>query len=432
MTLPCKPRSSALAALVLLTTVSTSLACTVPVFRYALDRWQADAFSLVIPQALAEDKATNDLLRPTRANSPANLEVIISEDPAITETALFFPSGEQPIWKGDLTADSLANLMDSPARKLLREKILAGVSTVWILVDDGDAIGGTEAKRIRTRLAFLEQVASLPIQDPNDPDSQLGPGPELKLDFELIRVRRTDPAETTFIEMLRGPRPDPATAEKPFVTAAFGRGRALGTWLAEDMDNIALEDASMFLVGRCSCQVKNQNPGWDLMLQVDWDRSLAQVVSVPVDKAPAKAAAKPPKKANTSTKPKEKPNPPEEEASAKASPMPPMAEATPTPPSKLPNPKSIEVPSAPKVPDTSKESSPPKTPHQSEIPNSSSAIEEVLIRPTPLVREIPLPKASPARIALFSFAGFCALVVLIKLIVGFSRRASDKSELPQE
>jgi hypothetical protein len=30
----------------------------------------------------------------------------------------------------------------------------------------------------------------------------------------------------------------------------------------------------MFLVGRCSCRVKNENPGWDLLLNVDWEKAL--------------------------------------------------------------------------------------------------------------------------------------------------------------
>ena len=356
-----------LAAVLLLTSVSTVLACTVPVFRYALDRWQADPFALVIPQSLAEDQATNDLLRPIRANSPANLEIVISPDPSITQTGLFFPSGQRPAWLGDLTEDALAMLMDSPARKQLREKILSGASTIWILVDDGDEAGAAEEKRIRSRLAFLEQAATLPIQDPNDPDSQLGPGPELKLDFDLIRVRRDDPAETAFIEMLRGPTPDPATAEEPFIAAAFGRGRSLGAWLAKDMDNIALEDASMFMVGRCSCQVKQQNPGWDLLMKVDWDRALQKVAL-------------------------ERESEPET------------------------NPAAIEDAGTPSPQPVAKEDAPPPP---------STEIIEVVTQPSSFVEEIPLPKASPARIALFSFAGFCALVVLLKLLASFSSRPPD-------
>jgi hypothetical protein len=37
-------------------------------------------------------------------------------------------------------------------------------------------------------------------------------------------------------------------------------------------DTIAL--ASRFVVGPCSCQVKDQNPGFDLLMNVDWDEKI--------------------------------------------------------------------------------------------------------------------------------------------------------------
>jgi hypothetical protein len=30
----------------------------------------------------------------------------------------------------------------------------------------------------------------------------------------------------------------------------------------------------MFLIGRCSCQLKNKNPGWDVLLNIDWKKAL--------------------------------------------------------------------------------------------------------------------------------------------------------------
>jgi LPXTG-motif cell wall-anchored protein len=40
------------------------------------------------------------------------------------------------------------------------------------------------------------------------------------------------------------------------------------------LDDATLEEASMFLVGRCGCRIKNENPGWDLLLNVDWEKAL--------------------------------------------------------------------------------------------------------------------------------------------------------------
>ena len=59
--------------------------------------------------------------------------------------------------------------------------------------------------------------------------------------------------------------------------AIFGKGRVLGAWTLDLLDDAALEDACLFLVGRCSCRVKDQNPGWDILMNVDWPKALAEV-----------------------------------------------------------------------------------------------------------------------------------------------------------
>jgi hypothetical protein len=51
----------------------------------------------------------------------------------------------------------------------------------------------------------------------------------------------------------------------------------LGAWSLDVLDDTALEDASMFLVGRCSCRLKNENPGWDILMNVDWVKALENV-----------------------------------------------------------------------------------------------------------------------------------------------------------
>ncbi|MCH2065455.1 MAG: hypothetical protein MK194_17230, partial [Roseibacillus sp.] len=53
-----------------------------------------------------------------------------------------------------------------------------------------------------------------------------------------------------------------------------GRGRVLGAWPAEELDEEGLDEVPLFLLGACSCRVKFQNPGWDLALTLDWDESL--------------------------------------------------------------------------------------------------------------------------------------------------------------
>ena len=40
------------------------------------------------------------------------------------------------------------------------------------------------------------------------------------------------------------------------------------------MSGRLMEDLTLFLSGACSCQVKEQNPGFDLLLSADWNAEL--------------------------------------------------------------------------------------------------------------------------------------------------------------
>lgn len=273
---------------------SAAPACTIPVFRFALDRWQADPFTLLLP---AESAAANaDLLRPLRANGRANLAIRTAPaDAGPPRPELRFPNSDTVAWSGDLGPAALDRLLDSAGRRDIVRHILAGDSVVWV-VSGGDP---TEAERLEKRLKFLEQVASLPIQDPNDPDSRLGPGPPLKLKFSLLRLDAADPAEALLRRILAGPEGE---ADRPFAAAVFGRGRVLGAWPLDQLDDRALEEACLFLVGRCSCRVKNENPGWDLLLNVDWDQALA-VAGKSAVAEPVKATAAVPEVAQEVTAP---------------------------------------------------------------------------------------------------------------------------------
>jgi hypothetical protein len=249
---------------------SAAECCTIPVFRYALDRWEADKFHLLLPPSSSQDVALRDLLRPLRANGKANMDITTSRDPAVTMAELRSSrDSEQRLWTGVLEAESLQMLLDSPTRRQFVERVLGGDSAVWIIADNGSALDSAEVERIEKRLKFLEQVAALPIQDPNDPDSQLGPGPPLKLKFTTLRVRRDDPAEKLLLKMLAGPL-------------------AL-------LDDASLEDACMFLVGRCGCRLKNESPGWDMLLNVNWETMLAaagaKAANEPVEAPPQSAPA---------------------------------------------------------------------------------------------------------------------------------------------
>ncbi len=221
--------------------------------------------------------------------------------PGVTEPRLLDSrDGSEPLWSGALNAGNLDTLLESPARKELLKRILDGESVIWVVVENGTPDGKAAAERMEKRLRYLEQVIGLPPQDPDDPDSQLGPGPALKLKLTLMRVSQKDAAEKLFCSMLAGKKcADVFAKGECFAAPVFGRGRVLGAWPLADLDDTTIEDATMFLTGRCSCRVKKESPGWDVLLKVDWDTALRKAQdarrgqAAPVTKSEANAKPQP-------------------------------------------------------------------------------------------------------------------------------------------
>jgi len=262
-------------------------ACSVPVFRYALDRWPADPYVLEVSANDAKDEGVARFLRNFTDSTPLNLVPQRSKE--IGPSRLAFPRAlldAAPMWSDALGSNTLPLLTDSPARTELAHRILAGETAVWLLVESGDKqTDDRTAAALEKRLHYLEQAADIPAIDPDDPSSELGPGPVLRVKFSLLRVRRDDAAEQPFLKMLAGPKHETTPSNGPWLALVFGRGRVLGAWPAEGFGDEQIDEACMFLLGACSCQVKRMNPGWDLLLNVDWDGAL-QAIGFPKNDTP--------------------------------------------------------------------------------------------------------------------------------------------------
>jgi len=74
---------------------------------------------------------------------------------------------------------------------------------------------------------------------------------------------------------------------QPIAFPIFGRGRVLCALVGDEIKKENVEEICYFLVGGCSCQVKEANPGWDLLLSADWDGMLEGQMEEAVFAGPA-------------------------------------------------------------------------------------------------------------------------------------------------
>jgi hypothetical protein len=103
-----------------------------------------------------------------------------------------------------------------------------------------------------------------------------------------MTVKRDDPREKFLLNCLLKSEPDLSEyGQEPIAFPVFGRGIVLYAIIGKGITPEVISAATSFIVGPCSCQVKEQNPGFDLLLNFDWEAAVGDtLVSVPVGSVP--------------------------------------------------------------------------------------------------------------------------------------------------
>ena len=251
---------------------SVAEACQVPVFRYALERWRPDPYELVIVHhgPLAKEQTPilvhleESLVGPKGPVVNLRYETIdlakekqqldhwkkLHGDSKAATAHLFYPheayrKDSRPIWSGSFTKENINSVLDSPTRRELVKRILAGDSAIWLFLESGNK---KEDDKLLKTLQGHAKTAEKEIKVPegviqksalDDPDLQLGPSDAenilefsvpLKIAFSIRRLSRKDPQEAILRAMLlhlEDDLLDKEMANKPMVFPAFGKGRVL-------------------------------------------------------------------------------------------------------------------------------------------------------------------------------------------------------------
>jgi hypothetical protein len=240
-------------------------ACDTPVYRYALESWPADNYRATVvhrgPLAAESQLLVNHLKERAAA---ANLSVqIIDLDQPPDELPEFvraldvsagprlvvnYPAAtriDAEVWSGAFTPEAVEALLDSPRRREMVAHLRAA-ETVWLVLESGK----TEADEAAAKVVEESRPASPPSS--------------------VLRVRRDDPAEAMLVRQLLGSEPDLAGLAEPMAFPVFGRGRVLYALVGAGITAENVRKAAGFLGGDCSCTVKRDNPGTDLLLTADW------------------------------------------------------------------------------------------------------------------------------------------------------------------
>ncbi len=309
------PSRSFLASVLLLVVLPVvCLACSVPVFRYAIEHWNPDGYVVRVFYKGELSAEQNQWLNQLRGNDSSeskpninlllvNLDQPLEGDSAevwkshpsdalpamIVQMPVSAPARATPIWQGELTAMGVQQLIRSPMRSEIEKRLLDGDSVVWVQLDSGQSEKDNLAFEVlKKELQRLEKEIELPkIEEADLPSLSVAPA-ELKIRFSALRVAANDLKENTLREMLLSVEADLRDESVRNLTMAFpvfGRGRALYALTGEGINASTIEDACRFLTGACQCTVKAENPGVDLLLSANWSSlvTVSQPKEVDVD-----------------------------------------------------------------------------------------------------------------------------------------------------
>ena len=325
-------------------------ACAVPVFRYALERWSPDVYRALVVhrgELSAADREIVEALqarcgydaqfeRPTQVNlsvtvrqlpwtdsddrnsddgdstaPDSDLNSVLPSANELDEPLLLLLSpevqGEPRVLRKLPLSDraGLEKALVSPTRSEIGRRITGGETAVWVFLDSGKQEADDRAfAELEKRLADLEKTLQLPeafvrgLEEGSafeetstgasgDVDEHLGKrGPAVRIEFSALRVSRQDAAESFFVEQLLASEDDLLEFDAPMCFPIFGRGRALFALIGKGINKDTVREAGNFLVGSCTCEIKGQNPGTDLLMSVDWDAPLVETIGAAAQDLP--------------------------------------------------------------------------------------------------------------------------------------------------
>lgn len=309
-----------LSLLVAVGLTGSALACQVPVFRYALERWNPDLYRVLVlaPKPLSSSElAIQERWVGAKGKSRVNVEVIdvsqTSDERVKKIWGEFGGAENRPLivalypdkssLKGQLAHTSEFNgtnvqrMAASPVRKQISQRLAEGHSAVWVLLESGNKQKDAAAsKMLNEQLAKDKQWLKLPSPEELEikPEVLSQVKVKLQIEFSVVSVQRDDPQEQFLVDCLLNSESDlRSIQDEPLAFPVFGRGIVLYALAGKGIAPETIRSASSFICGPCSCQVKEQNPGFDLLLDHDWESALgSDFISQPEPGAGSSASPK--------------------------------------------------------------------------------------------------------------------------------------------
>ena len=273
-------------SILIIASKASTFSCSTPVFRYALEMWPAYSYVIEVIHdgnlSSSQQKAFDLLKNAASSDISTNLKIIekAQSNTSNSEVAMIkmsFPEEHKipgTLWQGPLTKENVEKIINSPSRKQALENIRRGDAAVWLFLESGNTErDDKQFKVLQKELVRLSKTLKL-SETATDVSGKLL---DIKVintgvNFSLVRIDRNDPLEEVFINILLGTEADLQYFKNaPLAFPMFGQGRVLYALAGNGIKSKNIETACSTIIGWCSCTIKDDNPGTDLLFMANWD-----------------------------------------------------------------------------------------------------------------------------------------------------------------
>jgi hypothetical protein len=286
-----------------------SSACSTPVYRYAMYRWFPAPYRVVFMHDVEPGEADLKLHAAIDAHGDydkekfANIELMLTDlkkNPELKGWPTFIKKaweegrgGTLPEYMvvsplgdilhiGQLDEAEIKAMVGSPARDQMMKHLAEGKTCAYVLLTCSDDKKNEAAEKIVKKAIKAVDSGEIEFYDGELPywgeedEQEEGEDNEEKEkksphSIGFVKVDRESKTERWLVRSLLSTEPDLKDIDEPMVFAVFGRGRAFPPYLGKGVTYDNMLDYFSEVTGACSCTVKDQNPGIDLLMLNNWD-----------------------------------------------------------------------------------------------------------------------------------------------------------------
>jgi len=160
----------------------------------------------------------------------------------------------------------MAKMASSPLRKKIAKELMAGKLCVMLYLKTGNQ------EKDNSRMQITRQA--------------LDSSPFGKI-ITFIELNRNDETENHFISMLLNVESDLKSINEPMLFGIFGRFRALEPLVYKGITEENIRLMISFLTADCSCLIKDDLPGTDILFSGSWEKPATALVNKIIDDDPS-------------------------------------------------------------------------------------------------------------------------------------------------